>query len=962
MMRTFTVFTLLFLLSINTFSAEFYKGSEASKRIPGTIEIWYKSQESFPHFMRFDPNLKIKESEVGDWLKAQFHFDSGVQLIKMRTQFGASGIKHTSYSLEINDVQMEFLRITVHSVNGIALSVSGNLLSDFNVTNSVIITENEALKFALNDVNAKKYKWQIPGEETWIKEVSGDPSASFYPKSSVVIISDKCDYRNPDLRYAHKFDIYASEPLIRDEVYVDAQTGEILFRNSILKEIDTTGIAHTGFSGKQEITTDFFFDPSASKFQYRLREEGRGNGIITWNLLTTTNLSNRIDFKDLDNTWTDNATLDKYATDAHWAAELTYDYFYTNFGRNSIDDNGFRLNNYVHYGEGFENAFWDGQQMLFGDGVGNPYTTVDITGHEISHGLTDFTADLVYKDESGALNESFSDIFGNCIEYFAKPATATWRIGEDRGSYFRDMSNPNLRSNPDTYQGNFWYVGTDDNGGVHINSGVQNYWFYLLTVGGNGINDVGKSYDVKGIGFENSAKIAYENLTSYLSPLSDYEEARFYSIMAAVDLFGNCSAQHAATVNAWHAVGIGDEFIDHAVASFDADRLEFCDPPFTVNFINTSVNGINYLWDFGDGGSSSDMSPSHTYTSMKDFTVKLSVDGDGCGFDEKILDNYVKIVQPAKPISDNVVVSKGQKASLSAESTTGNVYWYKDENGSEILHVGSQFVTGELYSDTIFYTRSVVAGRVTETGADINSSLNTGSYSSSNLSLVFDMLQNANIQSVTVNAGTQGERIFIIKDKYGAKVFEKNVFLSTGIQKVNLGAEIALGTDYELYIGGTILNLWRSTEAAFPFEIAGVCKIKESSIGTDIYPYFYNIEVKEGDCMSDLVKINVGIDDYPGGVRKLYNFYTKQGADGRYTYYIRFDFLAETSITYGLYSISGQKTLEITPPAYHVGSSGEINLNELLNLNSNPGGVYFLTVNGGEIEKSERIIIKSGTN
>lgn len=958
MMRIFTVFTLLFLLSINTFSTELYKGTEASKRIPGTVEIWYKSQEAFPHFMRFDPDLQLKESDVSGWLKAQFDFDSGLLFTELRTQVGASGIKHTSYSLQYNDVHMEFLRITVHSMNGIALSVSGNILSDFDATNAVTITENEALKFAMNAINAKEYKWQIPAEESWIKETTGDQSASFYPKSSIVVISRNADYVNLDLRYAHKFDVYASKPLIREEIYIDAQTGEVLFRHNLMKELfDSVGTAQTGFSGIQQITTDYF-----APNLFRLREAERGNGINTWNLETSTILSNRRDFTDDNNEWVNMSNLDQYATDAHWTAELAYDFLYSSFGRNSIDDNGYQLNSYVHYGEAYQNAFWDGQQVFYGDAVGNPLTTVDIGGHEIIHGLTDFTADLVYLNESGALNESFSDIFGNCIEHFAKPATAGWRIGEDRGSFVRDMSNPNLRSNPDTYEGDYWYTGIDDNGGVHINSGVQNFWFYLLTDGGNGINDAGKSYDVNGIGFSNSAKIAYENLTSYLSPLSDYEEARFYSIMAAVDLFGNCSAQHAATVNAWYAVGLGDEFIDHSVASFDADRLQFCDPPFTVNFTNNSVNGVKYLWNFGDGGSSSDESPSHTYLTMQDFTVKLSVDGDGCGLDEVISEGLIRGDHPDKPISDDVVISTGEKAELSAQTTTGNIYWYKDKNGSEILHMGPQFVSEELYSDTSFYVRSVVAGRVSELGEDINASLITGSYSSSNLSLIFDMHQDATIQSIMVNAGTEGERAFVIMDKFGAKVYEKNFILNVGIQLVSLGAEIALGTDYEMYIAGTNANLWRSTGANYPFHIPGLCTIKESSIGQDVYPYFYNMSVKENDCSSDVEQIKVGIEDYPGGVKKLYNFYATQGADARYTYFVHFDFLSKTSITYGLYSISGQKALEFRPPAYNEGPSGEINLNELLELNTYPGGVYFLTINGGEIEKSERLIIKSGAN
>ena len=123
-----------------------------------------------------------------------------------------------------------------------------------------------------------------------------------------------------------------------------------------------------------------------------------------------TSYGNAVDFTDGDNFWNNTSNLDNYATDAHWGAEMTYDYFFSMFNRNSIDGNGFALVSYVHYGNNYSNAFWDGQRMTYGDGNNNPFTALDITGHEITHGLTNFTANLVYQNESGALNESFSDI------------------------------------------------------------------------------------------------------------------------------------------------------------------------------------------------------------------------------------------------------------------------------------------------------------------------------------------------------------------------------------------------------------------------------------------------------------------------------------------------------------------------------------------------------------------------
>ena len=126
--------------------------------------------------------------------------------------------------------------------------------------------------------------------------------------------------------------------------------------------------------------------------------------------------------------------------------------------------------------------------MTYGDGSGsyNPFCALDIAGHEIGHGLMDYTANLVYSYESGALNESFSDIWGTAVEFYGKFSQANWQVGEDIGVTLRDMSDPKSYGDPDTYQGTNWATGPADNGGVHTNSGVQNFWFYLLTVGGTG--------------------------------------------------------------------------------------------------------------------------------------------------------------------------------------------------------------------------------------------------------------------------------------------------------------------------------------------------------------------------------------------------------------------------------------------------------------------------------------------
>ncbi len=357
------------------------------------------------------------------------------------------------------------------------------------------------------------------------------------------------------LRLAYKFDVYAKEPLSRQYVFVDAQSGEILGKKEIIHTVNGTAV--TGYSGNRTIQT------TKQGSVYVLQERTRGLGIGTYNLKKGTNYSAATNFNDADNYWNNaNANKDQYATDAHWGAEMTYDFYKNYFNRNSIDDNGFAIKSYVHYSRNYFNAFWDGEKMTYGDGDKSdnylPLTALDVCGHEITHGLTSFTANLNYKNESGAMNEGFSDIFGTCIEFYARPENANWLIGGDFET-IRDMSNPNAYSQPDTYKGKYWAKGilaSLDNGGVHTNSGILNFWFYLLSQGGSGKNDKNISYNVSGIGTDAAQAIAYRTLTTYLVPTSVYKDARSYSVLAAADLFGEGSNEVKQVNNAWDAVGV----------------------------------------------------------------------------------------------------------------------------------------------------------------------------------------------------------------------------------------------------------------------------------------------------------------------------------------------------------------------------------------------------------------------
>lgn len=566
-------------------------------------------------------------------MKKQFDLNDNYGFKIHKTETDALGLTHIRLQQTYQGIPVELAEWILHINKAEIKSMNGLIFNNLELSATPTLTQEQALDFAKKHIGATAYKWEIPEEEAHYKWESGDESNTYYPTGELVYIPKKYTIKAENYRLAYKFDIYSHEPLSRSYVFVDAITGEILAEDSIIHHVDTPGTAVTAYSGPQPIIADSFAG------QFRLRDGSRGLGVRTFDLNNAYGYGGAVDFIDADNIWNNiNPQFDEYAGDAHWGTEVTYDYFNDMHGRNSIDGAGFALNSYVHYGTNYVNAFWDGTRMTYGDGNGGapytPLTSLDIAGHEITHGLTNFTAGLIYYGESGALNESFSDIFGTAIENFARPGDWDWLLSADIGGVFRSLENPNAFGDPDTYFGVNWasLVGPD-NGGVHTNSGVQNHWYYLLVEGGVDVNDNGDAFDVTGIGFESASAIAFRNLTVYLTPGSDHADARFFAIQSAIDLFGPCSVEEEETTNAWYAVGVGDEYITQVTADFTT--TVGCFPMGEVDFTDASIAGVGVLdtwsWNFGDGGTSFAMSPSHTYAATGTYPVELTVTNDlGC--------------------------------------------------------------------------------------------------------------------------------------------------------------------------------------------------------------------------------------------------------------------------------------------------------------------------------------------
>ena len=485
-------------------------------------------------------------------------------------------------------------RVLQHNYKGIKV---------FNST--IIVYEEEDYVKTINgriteflDINTQQAVSKQQALETAKSYLGVSDLIKNYPiETEIALISNENDKQ---VKLVQKVRIDSYSPFEMCYVLIDAKTGKVANKINLVAHADVSGTGQTLYSGSQSITCDSY------EGNYRLRETERN--IQTYNATNATNFTpdgftGATDYINSSTTWSSNPAID-----VHWGMEVTYDFYLNEIGRDSYDNNGGLIRQYLNspltqasQGGDPNNAFAleaPYNMMVYGLGDGqfmNPVVGLDVEGHEFTHLVINNNGNggLTYQGESGALNESFADIFGVCVEFYSG-VDPDWLIGENiiiSGSFFRSMSNPNdgEQPQPDTYNGNYWADPNDlffDNGGVHINSGVQNYWFYLLAEGGAGTNDLGDSYSVSGIGLENARDIAYRNLTHYLPPNASFIDAYYGSLQAAEDLFGTSSAEYIAVEEAWYAVGIGS---DSEPSNYCSGVTELSEPSGT--FSDGSASG-----------------------------------------------------------------------------------------------------------------------------------------------------------------------------------------------------------------------------------------------------------------------------------------------------------------------------------------------------------------------------------
>ncbi len=686
-----------------------FSGGEAAKIVAGASYVKERRGTPFPAFVRLEPSARISIGQFIPWLKQTVKSDDdmGFRLLKQETD--ELGFTHYRYEQTFLQIPVDNTFYHVHIKNNVVSSFNGFAV---NITAKLSAkpaqNEGQALKAALRKVGATKYKWEVPFLENDLKKTAKNAAATYFPKGLLYWVN-----RDGNYRLAYRFDIHSATPDKIQRVYIDAQTGAPLFTLP-LESNCTSATVNTIFNGNRTIFTDKF---TATNWRLRDNCQAANIRVRDWNSANCTEVP--LDIENATNTWT--TMNERFGGTVLWSAKESFLYWRDARGRNGYNNANGNVDAYINaVFDGDDaagcQAYTDNASMSFTGGrmkvglgsagtLANSWSSLDIIAHEFTHAVTGSSAALVYENESGALNESFSDIFGEAIENYSLGSN-DWLVGDDRtNGAIRSLSNPSASpyNDPDTYLGTNWKTGTGDNGGVHSNSGVQNFWFYLLVQGGSGTNDNSDAYSVSGIGLGAASAIASRNLITYLGTGSGYSDARTNAIQAAIDLYGACSNEVKQTTNAWYAVGVGDAFFDaaavvtsnyngRAVSCFNA-----CDGSATVNV--TSGVFPTYSWSTGATTQSvSNLCPG-TYT----VTVTNAL-GLGCAVTKSVTIANTPLLVIAPAVTSNYngygVACFGDNNGVAAANASGGTppYTYNWSNGQSTatatgLSAGSYSVT-----------------------------------------------------------------------------------------------------------------------------------------------------------------------------------------------------------------------------------------------------------------------------
>ncbi|GAA2739783.1 hypothetical protein GCM10009867_37270 [Pedococcus aerophilus] len=474
------------------------------------------------------PAVVAEQSKVADAAKA-LGLGSGQKLVAKSVVTDTDGTKHVRYERTFNGLRVIGGDLVVErAAGGATKSVRWNATKSVEVATSPSLSAGQARKAAKAGTAA--------GSDLVVYAAASGPRLAY----DVVTEGVRAD-QTPS----------------RLHTIVDARSGATLDSYDDIVE----GTGNSQYSGTVTLGT------TLSGGSYQLKDSV-GNYTTDLNGATT---GTGTQFTDADDIWGNGSVSSRQtaAVDAHYGAEKTFDYYKNVQGRSGIWDTGVGARSRVHYGNAYVNAFWDGTQMTYGDGAGNakPLTSIDVAGHEMSHGVTENTAGLVYRGDAGGLNESTSDIFGTAVEFYAASAAdpGDYLIGEKidingNGTPLRYMDRPSK----DGRSQDCWTTGTR-NLDPHYSSGPLNHWFFLASEGSGAKTVNGVAYNspvcgsapaVTGAGRTNIEKVWYRTLSTKLTSRSDYKAAREGAIASAKELYGAGSPTCVAVKSAFDAIAV----------------------------------------------------------------------------------------------------------------------------------------------------------------------------------------------------------------------------------------------------------------------------------------------------------------------------------------------------------------------------------------------------------------------
>ncbi|CAH0318954.1 Thermolysin [Peribacillus sp. Bi96] len=489
---------------------------------PSNALNYLKKNEGKTGIKNPDKNLKVKDS-----------------------QKDKLGMTHVRFNQSINGVNVEGSEVIVHfNKNNEVVSVNGRVnqtIADDAVDTTASLSSDAALKQALSSFNAPEELTYEPTSELVVYPFEGENHTAY--KVNVNFMGDE-----PGNWF----------------VFVDANTGGIIDKYNGLMHADemkTQNGAGKGVHGAhRELHITQVKEPKSGT-QFALADYSHNglDGILTYDAKNDNSSSN--DTLYVGNSAAFIGDYDRALVDAHYNSEKVYDYYLNEHGRNSLDGEGMAIISKVHYGNNYNNASWNGRWMTYGDGDGEFFISLsaglDVAAHEMTHGVITHTANLVYRNQSGALNESFADVFGALVD------DDDWEMGEDimapaakadGVTRLRSLSNPNsvVVSNAEraaygsgvypAHMDEFYHMPTSvDGGGVHVNSSITNHAAYLIG---------------QEIGRHKLGQIYYRAISVYLTPNSDFSDARKAIVQSAIDIYGEGSKEEAAAAAGFDSVGI----------------------------------------------------------------------------------------------------------------------------------------------------------------------------------------------------------------------------------------------------------------------------------------------------------------------------------------------------------------------------------------------------------------------